>query len=55
MKVILKRMLNIYDKNFELYLEEWSNELVKEINEFQFQFIKNNDIKFECPWKTDRY
>ena len=55
MKVILKRMLNIYDKNFELYLEELSNELVKEINEFQFQFIKNNDIKFECPWKTDRY
>ena len=48
-----KETLNIYDKNLELYLEEWSNELVKEINEFQFQFIKNSDIKFECPWKTD--
>lgn len=48
-----KETLKIYDKNLELYLEEWSNELVKEINEFQFQFIKNSDIKFECPWKTD--
>ena len=48
-----KDTLNIYDKNLELYLEKWSDELVKEINEFQFQFIKNNDIKFECPWKTD--
>ena len=48
-----KETLNIYDRNLELYLEKWSNELVKEINEFQFQFIKNSDIKFECPWKTD--
>jgi GTPase SAR1 family protein len=48
-----KETLNIYDKNLELYLEEWSNELTKEINEFQFQFIKNSDIKFECPWKSD--
>ena len=48
-----KETLNIYDNNLELYLEEWSNELVKEINQFQFEFIKNNDIKFECPWKTD--
>ena len=48
-----KETLIIYEKNLELYLEEWSNELVKEINEFQFQFIKNSDIKFECPWKTD--
>ena len=48
-----KETLNIYDKNLEKYLEEWSNELAKEINEFQFQFIKNTDIIFECPWKTD--
>ena len=48
-----RETLIIYDKNLELYLEEWSNELTKEINEFQFQFIKNNDTKFECPWKTD--
>jgi len=48
-----KETLNIYDKNLEKYLEEWSNELAKEINEFQFQFIKNSDIIFECPWKTD--
>lgn len=48
-----KETLNIYDKNLEKYLEEWSNELAKEINEFQFQFIKNRDIIFECPWKTD--
>ena len=48
-----KETLNIYDKNLELKLEEWSNELVTEINQFQFEFIKNSDIKFECPWKTD--
>ena len=48
-----KEILNIYDKNLELKLEEWSNELVTEINQFQFEFIKNSDIKFECPWKTD--
>jgi len=48
-----RETLNIYDKNLGLKLEEWSNELTKEINEFQFQFIKNTDVKFECPWKTD--
>ena len=48
-----KETLNIYEKNLEKDLEEWSKELTKEINEFQFQFIKNSDIKFECPWKTD--
>ena len=48
-----KETLNIYDKNLEFNLEKWSNELAKEINQFQFEFIKNSDIKFECPWKTD--
>ena len=48
-----KETLNIYDKNLEFNLEKWSNELAKEIKQFQFEFIKNSDIKFECPWKTD--
>ena len=48
-----RETLNAYEKYLELYLDEWSNELVKEINEFQFQFIKNSEVKFECPWTTD--
>ena len=48
-----KETFNIYEKNLESYLEEWSNELLEEINKFEVQFNRNNNIKYECPWRTD--